>query len=43
MRPGSGEQRVLLDERQGVHDGGLVGAFDHSRHRRVGDRPKSRD
>ena len=37
--PGPGEQGMLLDERQGVLDRGLMGPFDHSRHRRFGDRP----
>ena len=31
-----------LDERQRVLDGGLVGPFDHRRHRRFGDRPQRR-
>jgi hypothetical protein len=41
--PGSGEQGMLLDEGQGVLDGGLMGPFDHSCHRRIGDRPQGRD
>jgi hypothetical protein len=40
---GPGEQGVLLDERQRVLHGGLMGAFDPSRHRRIGDRPQGRD
>jgi hypothetical protein len=39
LRPGPGEQGMLLDERQSILDGGLMGLFDESRHRRVGDRP----
>ena len=41
--PGPGEQGMLLDERQSVLDGGLMGPFDHGRHRRFGDRPQGRD
>ena len=41
--PGPGEQRVLLDERQSVLHGGLMGLFDDGRHRRFGDRPQGRD
>jgi hypothetical protein len=41
--PGPGEQCVLLNERQRVLHGGLVGAFDHQCHRRFGDRPQGRD
>jgi len=33
---------MLLNERQGVLHGGVMGAFDHSRHRRLGDRPQGR-
>src|SRR5215207_3672802 len=40
--PGPGEQRVLLDERQRVAHGGLVGPFDDGRHPWVGDRPQGR-
>ena len=42
LRPGPGEQSLLLDERQRVLHGSLVGLFDRGRHRRVGDRPQSR-
>jgi hypothetical protein len=40
--PGPGEQRVRLDERQRVLDGGLMGPFDDGCHRWVGDRPHGR-
>jgi hypothetical protein len=40
---GPGEQGMLLNERQRVLDRGLMGPFDHSRHRRVSDRPQGRD
>jgi hypothetical protein len=30
---------MLLDERQSVFDGGLMGLFDDGRHSRFGDRP----
>jgi hypothetical protein len=33
---------VLLTGPQGVLHGGLMGLFDHSRHRRIGDRPQGR-
>jgi hypothetical protein len=39
LGPGPGEQGMRLDECQRVVHGGLVGPFDHSRHRRFGDRP----
>jgi hypothetical protein len=39
LRPGSGKQGMLLDERQRVLHGSVVGAFDHSRHDRISDRP----
>jgi hypothetical protein len=39
LRPGSGEQGMLLDERQHVVDRGLMGPFDRRSHRQVGDRP----
>jgi hypothetical protein len=39
LRPGPGEQGLLLDERQRVVDRGLMGPLDHRRHRRFGDRP----
>ena len=42
LRPGPGEQGMLLDERQRVLDRGLMGPFDHRRHRRVSDRPQGR-
>jgi hypothetical protein len=42
LRPGSSEQGLLLDEAQRVVDRGLMGPFDHSRHRRFGDRPQRR-
>jgi hypothetical protein len=42
LRPGPGEQRMLLDERQRVRHGGLMGLFNRGRHRRVGDRPQGR-
>jgi hypothetical protein len=37
--PGPGKQGMFLDERQGVLDGGLMGPFDPSGHRRFSDRP----
>ena len=37
-----GEQGVLLDERQRVGDGRVVGPFDLRRHLRSGDRPQGR-
>jgi hypothetical protein len=40
--PGPGEQDMLLDEPQRVLHSGLMGPFDHSRHRRIGDRPQTR-
>ena len=43
LRPGPGEQGMLLDERQRVLHRGLMGPFDHSRHRRISDRPQRRD
>jgi hypothetical protein len=43
LRPGPSEQGMLLEERQSVIHGGLMGPFDHRRHRRVGDRPQGRD
>ena len=43
LGPGPGEQGVLLDERQSVVDRGLMGPFDHRRHRRISDRPQGRD
>ena len=39
---GPGEQGVLLDERQSILHGGLVGPFNHSRHLRISDRPQRR-
>jgi hypothetical protein len=39
VRPGSGEQGMLLNERQSVLDRDLVGLFDHNRHSRFSDRP----
>jgi hypothetical protein len=42
LRPGPGEQGLLLDEAQRVVDGGLMGPFDRRRHRRFGDRPQRR-
>jgi hypothetical protein len=39
LRPGPSEQGMVLDERQGVRDGGLMGAFDHGRHCRISGRP----
>jgi hypothetical protein len=42
LRPGPGEQRVILNERQRVLHRGLMRLFDHSRHRRIGDRPQRR-
>jgi hypothetical protein len=42
LRPGPGEQGMLLDERQRVLDRGLMGPFDHSRHRRISDCPQRR-
>ena len=43
LRSGPGEQGMLFDECQSVLDGGLVGPFDHSRHRRISDGPQRRD
>ena len=43
LGPGPGEQGLLLDEAQRVVDRGLMGPFDHRRHRRFGDRPQRRD
>jgi hypothetical protein len=43
VEPGPGEQGMLLDERQSVVYRGLMGLFDHSRHRRFGGRPQGRD
>ena len=40
LRPGPGEQRILLDEPQRIAHGGLMRAFDDRRHGRVGDRPQ---
>jgi hypothetical protein len=40
LRPGPGEQGMLLDERQRLLDSVLMGPFDHSRHRRISDRPQ---
>jgi hypothetical protein len=42
LRPGPGEQGILLDERQSVLHGSLMGPFDHSRHHRISDRPQGR-
>jgi hypothetical protein len=42
LRPGPGEQSMLLNERQRVRHGGLMGPFDRRRHRRFGDRPQRR-
>ena len=42
LRPGPGEQGLLLDEAQRVVDRGLMGPFDRRRHRRFGDRPQRR-
>ena len=39
LRPGPGEQGMLLDEHQSVLHRGLMGPFDDSRHRRIRDRP----
>jgi hypothetical protein len=39
LRPGPGEQGMLLDERQSVLHGSLVGPLDDGRHSRFGDRP----
>ena len=39
LPPRPGEQGMLLDESQRVVHGVLMGAFDHSRNRRIGDRP----
>ncbi len=43
LRPGPGEQGMLLNERQRVLHGGLMGAFDDGRNGRFGDRPQGRD
>ena len=43
LRPGPGEQGMLLDECQSVLHGGLMGPFNHRRHRRISDRPQGRD
>jgi len=43
LRTGAGEQGLLLNERQGVLHGGLVGSFDRRRRRGFGDRPQRRD
>jgi len=40
LRPSPAEQGMLLDERQSILDRGLMGLFDHSRHRRIGNRPQ---
>jgi hypothetical protein len=42
LRPGAGEQGMLLDERQSVLHRGLMGAFNRGRHSRIGDRPQGR-
>ena len=41
LRPGPGEQRLLLDEPQRILDRGLMGPFDGRRDGRVGDRPQA--
>jgi hypothetical protein len=41
--PGPGEKGMLLNERQGVLDRGLMGPFDHSCHARISDGPQGRD
>jgi hypothetical protein len=43
LRPGPGKQGMLLNELQRIVDRGLMGPFDHSRHRRIGDRPQGRN
>jgi hypothetical protein len=43
LRPGPGEQGMLLDEGQSVLHGSVVGAFDDGRHRWIGDSPQGRD
>jgi hypothetical protein len=43
VRSGSSEQGMLLDERQSVLDRGLMGPFDHSRDRRISNRPQGRE
>jgi hypothetical protein len=43
LRPSPGEQGMLLNEHQSVPDRGLMGPFDDSRDRRIGDRPQGRD
>jgi hypothetical protein len=40
LRPGAGEQGLLLNEAQRVVDRGLMGPFDRRRNRRFGDRPQ---
>jgi hypothetical protein len=42
LRPGPGEQGMLLDECQRVLDRGLMGPFNRGRHRRISDRPQGR-
>ena len=42
LRAGPGEQGMLLDKRQSILHGCLVGPVNHSRHRRIGDRPQRR-
>ena len=39
LRPGPGEQSMLLDEHQSVLDGGLMGPFDDGRHLLIRDGP----
>jgi hypothetical protein len=39
LRPGPGEQGMLLDERQIPLHGSLVGTFDDGPHLRISDRP----
>ena len=42
LRPGPGEQRLLLNEPQRILHRGLMGPFDDRRDGRVGDRPQRR-
>jgi hypothetical protein len=42
LRPGPGEEGMVLDERQSILDSSVVGPFNHSRHLRISDRPQRR-
>jgi hypothetical protein len=43
LRPGPGEQGMLLNERQRVLDGGLMRLFDGGSHGRINHSPQGRD